>query len=368
MVDLSVVGVFARDGADTPVLMLHPLGSRKVLCLRVSPVEAFAVTMALKGRADGRPGVSLAAAPEIFGAPVFSGLLSHELMIRLIAALGGRLLAVELPRPEGGEFTAELVLKTPVGLTRLSCRPADAVTLALRGGAVIRMPASLLVHAEDMDAVMGSLSEYVRAAIDGKAPGWPPAGGAEFPAAPSESAPAGAAPPDWTVPPDTRAHIISAAKKILEQQGLHDALEKLLAEVGAPPAETASKPRLSKVEVKVGGIRRKNPPARGFPGRRDPGGALAGHDDPDMPRPSDETGAEGARRPRIRVALVRQGNKGEAEVLEEFQIPADGIPGDVLASLGLSRSEAEALGRENSDEERWAMLLRMLSPETKVPM
>ena len=72
--------------------------------------------------------------------------------------------------------------------------------------------------------------------------------------------------------------------------------------------------------------------------------------------------------PRIRVALVRQHGKGEAEVLEEFQVPAEGIPKEVLASLGLSRSEAEALGRESSDDDRWAMLLRMLSPETKVPM
>ena len=354
MVDLSVVGVFARDGVDVPVLMLHPLGSRNVLCLRVSPVEAFAVTMALKGRAAGRLAVPLEAAPEIFGAPVFFGLLSHELMTRLISALGGRLLAVELPRLEEGEFTAELVLKTPAGLSRLACRPADAVALALRGGAMIRMPASLLVHAEDMDAVMGSLSEYVRAAIESA-----PSGGA-----PAESASA----PVWTVPQDTRAHIISAAKKILDQQGLHDALEKLLAEVAAPPAEPAPKMRLSKVEVKVGSISRKNAPPEGIPDRRNPGGASAGQNGPGMLRPFDEDGAENPRRPRIRVALVRQGDKGEAEVLEEFQIPADGIPRDVLASLGLSRSEAEALGRESSDDERWAMLLRMLSPETKVPM
>ena len=208
MVDLSVVGVFARDGVDTPVLMLHPLGSRKVVCLRVSPVEAFAVTMALKGRADGRLVPPLEAAPGIFGAPVFFGLLSHELMLRLVNALGGRLLAVELPRLEGGEFMAELVLKTPAGMTRLSCRPADAVALALRGGAIIRLSTSLLVHAEDMDAVMGSLSEYVRAAIENNTLGRPAAGGAEHPAASPETARAapfaGAAPLAGAAPPAGR--------------------------------------------------------------------------------------------------------------------------------------------------------------------
>jgi hypothetical protein len=43
------------------------------------------------------------------------------------------------------------------------------------------------------------------------------------------------------------------------------------------------------------------------------------------------------------------------------------VSGRVLNGLGLSPREAEAIN-EASDEDRWAMLLRMLAPETKVPM
>ena len=381
MVDLSVIGVFAREGGDMPLLMLHPHGSRKVVCLHVSPVEALAVSMALKERANGFVSPSAPTA-EFSGSPLFFGLLSHELMARLVEALGGRLLAVELPRMDGQEFTAELVLKTLAGFTRLGCRPADALALALRCGAMIRMPKHLLAHAEDADSVMNALSEYTRAVIEGNAPVLPRAahGGTDVLTVPPEveAALANTGASDLS---DPRRNIINAAKKILEQQGLRENLEKLLAgvkTVSAGQTQTAHAPEVEIKLVSVGtdeGASGKAPGGviRVSVGKRE----IAGADGREQAVRS-RFGAAGVapgegdavphNGPRIRVALVRQRGKGEAEVLEEFQVPAAGIPKDVLASLGLSRSEAEALGRESSDEDRWAMLLRMLSPETKVPM
>ena len=380
MVDLSFIGVFAREGGDMPLLMLHPHGSRKVVCLHVSPVEALAVSMALKERANGFVSPSAPTA-EFSGSPLFFGLLSHELMARLVEALGGRLLAVELPRMDGQEFTAELVLKTLAGFTRLGCRPADALALALRCGAMIRMPKHLLAHAEDADSVMNALSEYTRAVIEGNAPVLPRAAhdGTDVLTVPPEveAALANTGASDLT---DPRRNIINAAKKILEQQGLRENLEKLLAGVKTVSAGQTQTAHAPEVEIKLVSV-----DAGEALSEKTPGGVIrvsVGKRDASSPGSSEEVAKAsfgvaaapegddaGSRKgPRIRVALVRQHGKGEAEVLEEFQVPAEGIPKEVLASLGLSRSEAEALGRESSDDDRWAMLLRMLSPETKVPM
>ena len=380
MVDLSVIGVFAREGGDMPLLMLHPHGSRKVVCLHVSPVEALAVSMALKERANGFVSPSAPTA-EFSGSPLFFGLLSHELMARLVEALGGRLLAVELPRMDGQEFTAELVLKTLAGFTRLGCRPADALALALRCGAMIRMPKHLLAHAEDADSVMNALSEYTRAVIEGNAPVLPRAahGGTDVLTVPPEveAALANTGASDLS---DPRRNIINAAKKILEQQGLRENLEKLLAGVKTVSAGQTQTAHAPEVEIKLVSV-----DAGEALSEKTPGGVIrvsVGKRDASSPGSREEVAKAsfgvaaapegddaGSRKgPRIRVALVRQHGKGEAEVLEEFQVPAEGIPKEVLASLGLSRSEAEALGRESSDDDRWAMLLRMLSPETKVPM
>ena len=355
MVDLSFIGVFAREGGDMPLLMLHPHGSRKVVCLHVSPVEALAVSMALKERANGFVSPSAPTA-EFSGSPLFFGLLSHELMARLVEALGGRLLAVELPRMDGQEFTAELVLKTPAGFARLGCRPADAIALALRCGAIIRMARHLLAHAEDADSVMNALSEYTRAVIEGNGSllSRTASGGTDVLTIPPEveAALANAGASDST---DPRRHIINAAKKILEEQGLRENLEKILTGFKTAPVDQVRPPHSPKVEIKLVSVGTDE----GASGKA-PGGVIrvsvgkreiAGADGREQAVRS-RFGAAGVapgegdavphNGPRIRVALVRQRGKGEAEVLEEFQVPAAG--------------------------DRWAMLLRMLSPETKVPM
>ncbi len=386
MVDLSVLGISVQDDR-TPLLLLHAHGTRKVVSLSVSPVEALAVSMALGGHVPAHSlemttsGTAVTSSDPA-GSGVFHGLLSHELMARLVEILGGRLLAVELPRMTEHGFPAEMVLKTAMGLARLECRPADAIALALRCGAMIRMPGHLLVHAEDLDAITASLPEHVRAVIEAKTAGgsgidiletgrlvMPP----EVEAAIESK--------DAVPATDPRRHIINAAKKIIEQQGLHEDLEKILSSVrkitgpvladsqDEQPVQAKSR-RLPKVEIKLVSITKSNAPSESEPGNASGGmgSEAAGEHRSGVVRLLDDGEARGAKGPSIRVSLVRQSGKGEAEVLEEFHFPAEGIPKDVISSLGLSRSEAEALGREASDEDRWAMLLRMLSPETKVPM
>ena len=54
MVDLSVLGMSVQEGSNAPLLLLRPRGARQVLSLRVSPMEAVAVTMATVSHASRR--------------------------------------------------------------------------------------------------------------------------------------------------------------------------------------------------------------------------------------------------------------------------------------------------------------------------
>lgn len=458
MVDLSVLGMSVQEGSNAPLLLLRPRGARQVLSLRVSPMEAVAVTMALHGqttsslvRAAHGAGAPLADAsgPTILGG--LYGFLPHELMARLLSALGGRLLAVELFRGAEDGFSAELVLKTSAGLSRLDCRPADAIALALRCGAMLRIPRHLLAYAEDLDALMPSLPEHVRAAIEAQNPDapWADAAGPAVQANPTAQinpleVEAALAIRSAFAATEPGRQIINAAQKIIEQQGLQKDLEKILESVrqasvgqafrqatgqsvgqtsgqstGQAPGQASSQSidrssgqsteqpsgpatpadpaadggtkilsRPPKVEIRLVSIGNvKVPPtsdsdgSANRPGQEKPAAGLPAGS---LPHPqgreeaetqpsggislAGDADGEGGKAPSIRVTLVRQRGKGEAEVLEEFQLPVMGVSKDVLSGLGLSRTEAEALGKEGSEEERWAMLLRMLAPETKVPM
>lgn len=76
----------------------------------------------------------------------------------------------------------------------------------------------------------------------------------------------------------------------------------------------------------------------------------------------------GIKAPTIRISLVRQGNEGEPQTLDEVLFPASGIAKEALDGLSLSRDEVKAVGNAPSEDDRLATLLRLLSPETKVPM
>jgi hypothetical protein len=71
--------------------------------------------------------------------------------------------------------------------------------------------------------------------------------------------------------------------------------------------------------------------------------------------------------PQIRFSIIRHPPKGETPFREIPSLPAEALTEDLLTGLGLSPQEqATIVGSPAGD--RWAILLRLLSPETKVPM
>ena len=385
MVDLSVLGIVVREESNTPYLLLHPHGTRQVVSLRISSVEAFAVSMVLNGDggAAGYPAPSSGVNNPLLSP--HSG-LPHDLIARLAEMLGGRLLAVELLEiAEKGCF-AEIVLKSHSGIARLKCRPVDTIILALRCGVLIRMPRHLLPLAEDMDAVVNSLPKHVRAGIAAKVASPLEAGrdGTEPDVSPTDEA--ATANETSLLSTDPRQQIITAARKILDQHGLSENLEKILAPARKTPSAQSGPAhtlRLPKVETKLVSVSKSDPLSGNSPEARDTttGGiseAAAGglNRRPETGSPDrSKTQQNGVSRedkdpksPRIRVSLVRQPADGVAEIVDEFHFSAGSIPREVLASLGLTSSEADALNKEDTDDDRWATLLRILAPETKVLM
>lgn len=339
MVDVTVLGISLQEGGPSPVLLLHPTGTRRVLSVGIGPMEAVALSTALHG-AESLGGKS--AAP-----------LTHELLLNAAGALGAELSAVELVGFADDEFTARAVFAKDGANVRVACRPADGVTLALRAGAAVRCAEALLDQAESIDAVMAALPEHVRTLAAAKL-----------------SEQGGRDVPEWLRVPlaveealaarvrngAVSAHedLVSVARKMLEED---DARRRQM----TPRQETPGQVSPNQTTPRQGVLEDRRGPRIVI----EPQTVTIGSD------------RAKSRTPQIRVTMVRHTGKsdvgigeadiGEAGLFDDFEVPAGGIPKAVLVGLGLSRKEAEAVNGVSEDE-RWAMLLRMLAPSTKVPM
>ena len=119
MVPVRVLGVAVGPGMQ-PVVLLTPLepapGPRTLVPIWVGSQEAASISVAVSGEAPPRP-------------------LSHDLMQRLLDAVGATVRQVAVTRLEAGTFYAELSLFTTSGALTIDCRPSDAIALAARVGA-----------------------------------------------------------------------------------------------------------------------------------------------------------------------------------------------------------------------------------------
>lgn len=101
--------------ANTPVVMLreHETDHPRVLPILIGGPEASAIHSALEGIVPPRP-------------------LTHDLLVVIIGALGATLTQVVITEVREHTFYAELHLVTAAGEQKLSCRPSDAIALAVR--------------------------------------------------------------------------------------------------------------------------------------------------------------------------------------------------------------------------------------------
>ena len=143
MVPVRVLGL-AVDARMQPVVLLTPLdqrgGQRTLVPIWVGEQEATSISIAVNGEEAARP-------------------LSHDLMQRLLDAVGATVDQVDVTRIEGGTFYAELSVTTPSGPVKLDCRPSDAIALASRVSAPLFVAEAVIEDAGVVEEVDDSEDE-----------------------------------------------------------------------------------------------------------------------------------------------------------------------------------------------------------------
>ncbi len=117
MVPLELVGVRVEVPANTPMVLLREQeGRHRLLPIYIGSPEASAIHYALEGVEPPRP-------------------LTHDLFLITLGELDAEITKVVVTEMRDRTYYAELHLKTAAGEKAISCRPSDAIALAVRCGA-----------------------------------------------------------------------------------------------------------------------------------------------------------------------------------------------------------------------------------------
>ncbi len=116
LIELDLEGVRLEMPTNTPILMLRESGGRRrMLPIYIGGPEASSIHFALEGVTPERP-------------------LTHDLFVSLFASADVELESIVITEVVGNTYFAELHMKGSGGERVISCRPSDAVAIALRAG------------------------------------------------------------------------------------------------------------------------------------------------------------------------------------------------------------------------------------------
>jgi len=125
-VELDLVGVAVDSPANVPVMHLREqLGERRVLSIYIGVAEASAIRLVLDGNPPPRP-------------------LTHDLMLTTFEEFGAHLNRVVITEMRKHTYFAELQIVHNGRRHNISCRPSDAVALAVRAEVPIAASRDLL--------------------------------------------------------------------------------------------------------------------------------------------------------------------------------------------------------------------------------
>jgi len=150
---MELLGVQIELPSNTPMMVLREEGGgRRGLPIMIATPEAAAIHSALEGITPPRP-------------------LTHDLLVGVVAALGATVHHVVITELREHTFFAELHLEAPSGAVVVSCRPSDAVALAVRTGAPIHATEAVLDEAgvefeeetegEDDEAILDEFRDFL---------------------------------------------------------------------------------------------------------------------------------------------------------------------------------------------------------------
>ena len=126
---MELVGVRVEVPANTPVVILREqTGANRLLPIVIGTPEASSIYAALEGFESPRP-------------------LTHDLLVHLLAQLDVTLTRIVVTEIRDHIFYAELHLVRSGGEMVVSCRPSDAIAIAVRTGSPIFATEELLLEA-----------------------------------------------------------------------------------------------------------------------------------------------------------------------------------------------------------------------------
>jgi bifunctional DNase/RNase len=133
VIPLELVGVRVEVPANTPMMLLREQdGKHRLLPIYIGTPEASAIHYALEGVQPPRP-------------------LTHDLFLVTLGELGASVTKIVVTAMIDRTFHAEVHLSSPAGEKVISCRPSDAVALAVRCDAPL-FASDELMDAEAQDA------------------------------------------------------------------------------------------------------------------------------------------------------------------------------------------------------------------------
>jgi RNA polymerase sigma factor (sigma-70 family) len=118
LVELQVDSIKISLLNQSRVIMLHEVGTDRVLPIWVGTWEGDAIALALAGRQTARP-------------------MTHDLALRLVESLGAQVRQVVINTINENTFYAEIMLAAGEQSYQVDARPSDAIALAVRVGAPI---------------------------------------------------------------------------------------------------------------------------------------------------------------------------------------------------------------------------------------
>ena len=136
MVEMKVFGLAVDENSQVPVLVLKDLAEKSVLPIWIGAMEAMAISMALNNVSLPRP-------------------MTHDLLLSCIRHAGGEVHAVEVTELTDGTYYAEIEMTVGEKTIRVDARPSDAIAVALRAEAPIRVEQAVLDEAAVDEASIG---------------------------------------------------------------------------------------------------------------------------------------------------------------------------------------------------------------------
>ncbi len=132
MVVMKVSQLTVDPHTNTPLLILKDESGNESLPLWVGAAEAGAISTALERIAFMRP-------------------MTHDLLHSVVGACGATVEVVEITGVADGHFTARVRIRQGQHERRVAARASDAIAVALRAGAPIRVARKVLSQCQRID-------------------------------------------------------------------------------------------------------------------------------------------------------------------------------------------------------------------------